>query len=156
MGGMHRFACVVLIDRHGRLLLQERDEHPVIDPEKWGMCGGHLEPGEDPLTGAVRELEEETGVLLAPGDLTLVEVATVFHAAYDSHDELSLYAAAVDLTDDQRQRLAAAIHASTGKEVEVKVVLDPSVLGGVVTEIGDDIIDGSVRRRLNQLRESFR
>ena len=63
--------------------------------------------------------------------------------------------AAVDLTDDQRQRLAAAIRASTGKEVEVKVVLDPSVLGGVVTEIGDDIIDGSVRRRLNQLRESF-
>ena len=97
---MHRFACVVLVDPHGRLLLQERDEHPVIDPEKWGMCGGHLEPGEDPLTGAVRELEEETGVLLAPGDLTLVEVATVFHAAYDSHDELSLYAAAVDLTDD--------------------------------------------------------
>jgi 8-oxo-dGTP pyrophosphatase MutT (NUDIX family) len=97
---MHRFACVVLVDRHGRLLLQERDEHPVIDPEKWGMCGGHLEPGEDPLTGAVRELEEETGVLLAPGDLTLVEVATVFHAAYDSHDELSFYAAAVDLTDD--------------------------------------------------------
>ncbi|CAM3611724.1 NUDIX hydrolase [Nocardioides marinus] len=97
---MHRFACVVLVDRHGRLLLQERDEHPVIDPEKWGMCGGHLEPGEDPLTGAVRELEEETGVLLAPEDLTLVEVATVFHAAYDSHDELSFYAAAVDLTDD--------------------------------------------------------
>ena len=30
------------------------------------------------------------------------------------------------------------------------------VLGGVVTEIGDNIIDGSVRRRLNQLRESFR
>ncbi|GAA1824041.1 hypothetical protein GCM10009812_15280 [Nocardioides marinus] len=100
MEGMHRFACVVLVDRHGRLLLQERDEHPVIDPEKWGMCGGHLEPGEDPLTGAVRELEEETGVLLAPEDLTLVEVATVFHAAYDSHDELSFYAAAVDLTDD--------------------------------------------------------
>ncbi|MBU2075021.1 MAG: NUDIX hydrolase [Actinobacteria bacterium] len=97
---MHRFACVVLVDRHGRLLLQERDEHPVIDPEKWGMCGGHLEPGEDPLTGAVRELEEETGVVLAPEDLTLVEVATVFHAAYESHDELSFYAAAVDLTDD--------------------------------------------------------
>jgi len=38
----------------------------------------------------------------------------------------------------------------------VRVVIDPSVLGWVVTEIGDDIIDGSVRRRLNQLRESFR
>ena len=97
---MHRFACVVLVDRRGRLLLQERHEHPVIDPEKWGLCGGHLEPGEEPLAGAVRELEEETGVVLAPGDLTLVEVATVFHAAYDSHDELSFYAAGVDLGDE--------------------------------------------------------
>jgi len=63
---------------------------------------------------------------------------------------------AVDLTVEQRDRLAAAINTRTGREVEVKVVIDPSVLGGVVTEIGDDIIDGSVRRRLNQLRESFR
>jgi len=63
---------------------------------------------------------------------------------------------AVDLTADQRERLAAAINTRTGREVEVRVVIDPSVLGGVVTEIGDDIIDGSVRRRLNQLRESFR
>ena len=63
---------------------------------------------------------------------------------------------AVDLTADQRERLAVAINTRTGREVEVRVVIDPSVLGGVVTEIGDDIIDGSVRRRLNQLRESFR
>ena len=45
---------------------------------------------------------------------------------------------------------------ATNKDVEVKVVIDPSVIGGLVTEIGDDIIDGSVRRRLNQLRENFR
>jgi len=61
-----------------------------------------------------------------------------------------------DLTADQSERLAAAINTRTGRDVEVRVVIDPSVLGGVVTEIGDDIIDGSVRRRLNQLRESFR
>lgn len=97
---MHRFACVVLVDREGRLLLQERDEHPVIDPEKWGLCGGHLEEGEDALVGAVSELEEETGVRLPAEALELVEVASVFHEAYDSWDELSFYAAAVDLTDD--------------------------------------------------------
>ena len=45
---------------------------------------------------------------------------------------------------------------ATNKDVEIKVVIDPSVIGGLVTEIGDDIIDGSVRRRLNQLRENFR
>ncbi len=35
------------------------------------------------------------------------------------------------------------------------VVVDPEVLGGLVTQIGDTVIDGSVRQRLSQLRESF-
>ena len=63
---------------------------------------------------------------------------------------------AIELTDDQAERLTTALNGATGKDVELKVVVDSSVLGGVVTEIDDDIIDGSVRRRLGQLRESFR
>jgi F-type H+-transporting ATPase subunit delta len=43
----------------------------------------------------------------------------------------------------------------TGKQIEVVVDVDPSVLGGIVTQIGDTVIDGSVRQRLSQLRESF-
>lgn len=34
-------------------------------------------------------------------------------------------------------------------------IVDPSVLGGIVVQIGDTVIDGSVRHRLGQLRESF-
>lgn len=97
---MRRFGCVVLVDRRGWLLLQERDEHPVIDPECWGLCGGHLEDGEDDLGGALRELEEETGIRLAPADLELVEVVRVWHEAYGSWDRMAFFAAAVDLTDD--------------------------------------------------------
>lgn len=62
---------------------------------------------------------------------------------------------AKDLTEDQRNRLAAALAQTVGSEVEVKVVVDPTVLGGVVAQIGDRVIDGSVRTRLNQLREAF-
>ena len=62
---------------------------------------------------------------------------------------------AVNLTDDQRQRLAAALSAATGKDVEVKVIVDPRVLGGIVAQIGDSVIDGSVRHRLEQLRKAF-
>jgi 8-oxo-dGTP pyrophosphatase MutT (NUDIX family) len=97
---VHRFATVILVDRRGWLLLQERDEHPVIAPEKWAMCGGHLEPGEDFLTGAVRELEEETGVRLAPDDLTLFAELEVRHEEYGTVDTLAVYAAATDLSDD--------------------------------------------------------
>jgi 8-oxo-dGTP pyrophosphatase MutT (NUDIX family) len=94
-----RFAGVLLVDRRGWLLLQERDEHPVIDPEKWGPPGGHLEPGEDPADGAARELLEETGVRLEPRELRLWREIEVFHQAYDSLDRMHVYAAPVDLAD---------------------------------------------------------
>ncbi|MBC8195848.1 MAG: ATP synthase F1 subunit delta [Acidimicrobiia bacterium] len=89
-------------------------------------------------------------------DLPAIIDAMVERSAASRNKAVATVRSAIDLSVDQRSRLEAAIHTSTGKEVEVKVVIDPSVLGGVVTEIGDDIIDGSVRRRLNQLRESFR
>ena len=62
---------------------------------------------------------------------------------------------AVPLTDDQRSRLADALGKATGKSVEVKAIVDRSVLGGVVAQIGDTVIDGSIRSRLEQLREAI-
>jgi F-type H+-transporting ATPase subunit delta len=59
------------------------------------------------------------------------------------------------ISDEQRQRLAEALSSARGRPVDVKVIVDPSVLGGVVTTIGDEVIDGSVRRRLEQLRSSL-
>jgi F-type H+-transporting ATPase subunit delta len=59
---------------------------------------------------------------------------------------------AIPLTDDQRARLAAALNNATGKQVELKVVVDPTVLGGLVASVGDTVIDGSVRARLDQLK----
>jgi 8-oxo-dGTP pyrophosphatase MutT (NUDIX family) len=97
---MHRFASVLLVDRRGWLLLQERDEHPVIDPEKWGLVGGHVEDGEDFEAAAYRELEEETGIVLPPGMLRLWRELEVFHEAYDSLDITQVWVAGTDLTDD--------------------------------------------------------
>ncbi|WP_419926091.1 ATP synthase F1 subunit delta [Candidatus Poriferisocius sp.] len=62
---------------------------------------------------------------------------------------------AVALTDDQAGRLSAALSAATGHQVDIKVVVDPSIMGGVVATIGDEVIDGSVRHRLSQLRDTF-
>jgi len=69
--------------------------------------------------------------------------------------EVAEVRSAVPLSDQQVQQLAAALSRATGKQVEVKTVVDPSVLGGVVARIGDTVIDGSVRRRLNQLEETI-
>ena len=62
---------------------------------------------------------------------------------------------AVPLSDDQRSRLEAALSESVGRPVAVRVTIDPTVMGGLVTQIDDTVIDGSVRRRLNQMRESL-
>ncbi|MFZ2014834.1 MAG: NUDIX hydrolase [Nocardioides sp.] len=95
----HGFGCVLLVDAEGRVLLQERDEHAPIDPDRWGLSGGHLEPGESPEEGAYREVEEETGVRLAPGTLTLFRSFEVFHPAYGSVDAVHVFVGRVDLTD---------------------------------------------------------
>jgi len=62
---------------------------------------------------------------------------------------------AVALTADQQARLATAIAATTGHEVTIRNIVDPAVVGGVVTRVGDAVIDGSVRTRLSQLRDAF-
>lgn len=97
---MTHFASVVIVDARGWILLQERDEHPDIDPDKWGFCGGHLEPGEEYVDGAYRELEEETGLRLAAGDLEPFDDFDVFHEHTQTDDTFRLYAARLDLTDD--------------------------------------------------------
>jgi F-type H+-transporting ATPase subunit delta len=63
---------------------------------------------------------------------------------------------AIPLDDRQRKELAEALSKATGKNVEVKALVDPSVIGGVVAKVGDTVIDGTVKRRMEQLREQVR
>lgn len=89
------------------------------------------------------------------GDLPKIADAFVKSAAAEQSREVASVRSAVPLTEDQQQRLAAAIKSSTGKDVDVKVTVDPAVVGGVVTTIGDTVIDGSIRSRLGKLRETL-
>ena len=59
---------------------------------------------------------------------------------------------AIPLTADQQDRLKAALANATGKTVELKVIVDPSVLGGLVATVGDKVIDDTIRSRLDQLK----
>jgi F-type H+-transporting ATPase subunit delta len=57
---------------------------------------------------------------------------------------------AIDLTQEQRDRLAAALAKQYGSKIQLNVVVDPDVLGGIRVELGDDVIDGTVSTRLDE------
>ncbi len=85
-------------------------------------------------------------------DLPAIIDRLVQRASSAKELELAEVRSAVPLTADQQTRLAAALANATGKQVNVKVVVDPSVLGGIVATVGDTVIDGSIRARLDQVK----
>jgi F-type H+-transporting ATPase subunit delta len=76
-------------------------------------------------------------------------------AAAERQHQVAEVRSAVPLDEGQRTRLAAALSQATGKQVEVKVIVDEKVLGGIVARVGDTVIDGTIRHRLEQLKETI-
>ncbi len=60
--------------------------------------------------------------------------------------------AATDLTEQQRERLAAALQNIYGKPVLLQVVIEEEILGGIRVQVGDEVVDGTVLRRLDEAR----
>jgi F-type H+-transporting ATPase subunit delta len=85
-------------------------------------------------------------------DLPAIIDKLVERASNSKDLEVAEVRSAVALTDDQQDRLKAALANATGKAVNLKVIIDPSILGGIVATVGDTVIDGSVRTRVDQLK----
>ena len=60
---------------------------------------------------------------------------------------------AVPLGDEDKQKLTERLKALVGKEVVIKPVVDPGVIGGVVVRIGGKLLDGSTSNRLEVLKK---
>jgi F-type H+-transporting ATPase subunit delta len=60
-----------------------------------------------------------------------------------------------DLTEQQRERLATALQGIYDKPVLLQVVSDPRVVGGIRVQVGDEVVDGTVLRRLEEVRRHF-
>jgi F-type H+-transporting ATPase subunit delta len=88
-------------------------------------------------------------------DLPAIIDRLVRMAAEERHEAVAEVRSAIPLDEGQRQRLTEALSKRTGRQISLKVIVDPSILGGLVAQVGDTVIDGSVRNRLNQLKESF-
>ena len=121
-----------------------------------------------PASRRIGILEDLLGASASPVTINLVSM--LVGAGRGSHigpiaDELIRQAAesrgqavaevrsAVTLNDDQRGRLKSALSSATGMNIDIVVVVDPEILGGVVAQVGDTVFDGSVRTRLEKMKE---
>lgn len=81
-GAHHRVVEIFTVTKQGEVLCTRRDPNKTF-ALKWEMTGGSVIKGENPLTGAVRELREETGIVKQPEELTfllkLTHGPTVFY-----------------------------------------------------------------------------
>ncbi len=97
-------------------------------------------------------------MLVGTGHISLlpqVADALVKRASSSKQLEVAEVRSAVALTDAQKARLAEALGKAAGRPVNLKVVVDPNVIGGLVATIGDEVIDDTVRTRLDQVKSRF-
>ncbi len=76
-------------------------------------------------------------------------------AARRKEQLIAVVRSAVELSAAQRRRLAEALSTSYGHKIHLNVVLDPSVVGGMSVQIGDELIDGTAASRLAEVRREL-
>ena len=62
---------------------------------------------------------------------------------------------AVELSDDEKQKLSKALSSLVGKAVNLNVKVDPEIIGGFRARVGDRLIDGTLRSRFDRLRQEI-
>ena len=114
-------------------------------------------------------LESLVGDRVRPQTLRLLQEAIVtrgtsFDRTIESFSQLAAarrersiarVRSAVPLSDDQQQRLAESLTRQFGRQIHLQVEVDPSVMGGLAVRVGDEVIDSTVARRLEEVRRRF-
>ena len=98
----------------------------------------------------------EQAVLVSRGRRLDRVLEDYLRLAAERRDELTaLVTVAIALDDEQETRLKAALQSIYGKLVSLQTVLDESVVGGIRIQIGDEVVDGTVLRRLDRVRRDL-
>jgi F-type H+-transporting ATPase subunit delta len=107
---------------------------------------------------AGRQVQNLIQLLLRRGRIEqLPRVAAEFRRLDDQRQGIT-HATAISATElgpDEVRALTARLEQSTGGRIALDVQVDPSLLGGIVVRVGDRLIDGSVRGRLERLRNQL-
>jgi F-type H+-transporting ATPase subunit delta len=145
---LFRFARFVESDPELRNVLADR----AIDRSRRQELVGELLSGratDSTIVLAKRAVaaRERTFAQTVEGYVTL--------AAAQKNRVVATVRVANSLTEDQRERLVAALTNQIGRQVTIQEVIDPDILGGVRVELGDEVFEGTVSGRLEAARRLF-
>ena len=133
-------------------LLQALTDDALPAENKWAVVRDLLGERAHPVTVSLVEFVVGAGRAKELGAI-VHQMATM--AAERRRRVLAEVRTAVPLTQERRAKIAAALSAATGLEVEVKEIVDPSVIGGVVAHVGDEVFDGSLASRLVEAKQQL-
>jgi len=125
-------------------------EDPKLSFQKKKALTAKCLPGLSPLALNLCYL------LVSKQALAVVEqIRDEFNRMADAHEGLehATVTTAVALDEQDKARLSQHLAALTGKRVTVDTQVDPDIIGGFVARIGDRLLDGSTRARLEQLKK---
>jgi len=143
---LFRFGRVVAGQPELRLALTDPN---LPDERKQGLLGALLDGKATPV--AERLITE---AVLHPRGRSLEATLDAYGklAAERRQRLVAVVRVASALTEQQQERLAAALAAIYGHDIFLNIVLDPQVVGGMTVQVGDEFIDASVASRLESLR----
>ena len=128
---------------------------PLVSREEAGKAFAALAPelGLDPITTNFLGVLARNG---RKGELRAVIRAFRRLAAEHRGEVTADIVTARPLTDDQVAALKAQLRGRAGSDVNIEAQVDPSLLGGIVVKLGSQMIDASIRTKLNRLASAMK
>ena len=130
-----------------RLALTQRD---VPSDSRQKLVEDLLRDRAHPITTSLAAYATDVG---RPRDYVGLIAFLAEYMAAEGNRRVAEVRSAVDLDESQRANLSGALSRVIGHDVQLRVTVDPAVIAGFVAVIGDTVVDGSARHRLELLKE---
>ncbi len=88
----------------------------------------------------------------------LPEIAVAYKTMVDEAKNISHgnVISAIELSDELKENVQTILEKLTGKKVELTTSVDPSIIGGIIAQVGDLVLDGSIKTQLAGLKDSIK
>ena len=134
--------------------LRTQLESPALEPAEKAALLSNLLPNGTPV-----EVKNFLNVLLVNNDLGFLDEILVSLRRVMLEEaggpQPAIVTSAIELDEEEQEAISARLIQQFGANLEISFVVDPEILGGIIVQVGDKMIDDSVRGRLEALRQSL-